>query len=199
MGVINHILNGLILQVSRIHTAGIVTVWDRITTVWIVELNSILWRIQRVWTSWRRHLQWKRVLLWCLHMFRFSGQHGSWWQHTLEKKWASNMGFEVPWCFAKQQSKRWASAHFLAFDAAMWFGGFCQLCAWLRRFARCSLRERDSWFLSGSPRLVFSAQLCRFGRVDVIWLCRVSVVFLAWIVKYMVLMFSNQDKRLVGF
>ena len=79
------------------------------------------------------------------------------------------------------------------------FGGCCQLCAWLRRFARCSLRERDSWSLSGSPRLVFSAQLCRFGRVDVIWLCRFSVVFLAWIVNYMVLMFSNQDKRLVGF
>ena len=54
-------------------------------------------------------------------------------------------------CRGASQSKRRACAHFLAFDDAMWFGGFCQLCAWLRRFARYSLRERDSWFLSGSP------------------------------------------------
>lgn len=194
MGVSNHILNGLLLQVSRIHA----TVWDRIATVWIVEHYFFCWRIQRVWTSsWRRHLQWKRVLLWhitswtreimsihgmtlarSLHIFRFSGQHGSWWQrsdhpadwihlfdssnssldlshsdyvvfvrrlhtHTPWRSWASNMGFEVPWCFAKR--------------------------ARLRHFARYFLRERDSWSLSGSPRLVFSAQLCRFGRVDVIW------------------------------
>ncbi len=75
-------------------------------------------------------------------------------------------------CHAASQSKRWACAHFLAFDAAMWFGGFCQLCGWLRRFARCSLRERDRFSLPDSSGLVWSEQADTFlegGKTATRW------------------------------
>lgn len=187
MGISNHILNGLILQVSRIHA----TVWDRITTVWIVEQYFFVGA-----SNLFEHPAGEDIYSGkgsscgvCIFSGSAASMEADDNSDTLEI-----MGFQYGFWSAVVLRKA-KDEHLSTF----WPGGFCQLGAWLRRFARCSLRERDSWSLSGSPRLVFSAQLCRFGRVDIIWLCRLSVVFLAWIVKYMVLMFSNQDKRSVGF